>query len=242
MADLDDFFAKKDKKKSKGKKFATAEELAKKLEDTSKKSDLLKRKDRTNVTNIDGEESSTLEPVKEDEWKDFQEDDGQKDYSNLKIGQLTISEEEQNQVNMGNDIDGGSEGQSDGEGNSDNPDRPFGPWKKVTEGGAPGSQQPETPQPKQAPVSNVYVPPQLKNQPTPLGRVNLKARNRTAPDLANEEYFPSLSSATKQELLAKKKMDATFEEIKHGGRAQRTQDLPSNSPVTVGNRFNSLAD
>lgn len=36
MADLDDFFAKKDRKKSKSKKFPTAEEVAKKLEDTSK--------------------------------------------------------------------------------------------------------------------------------------------------------------------------------------------------------------
>lgn len=35
MADLDDFFAKKDRKKSKGRKFATTEEVAKKLEDTS---------------------------------------------------------------------------------------------------------------------------------------------------------------------------------------------------------------
>ena len=37
MADLDDFFAKKDKKKSKTKKFLTPEEVVKKLEDTSKK-------------------------------------------------------------------------------------------------------------------------------------------------------------------------------------------------------------
>jgi hypothetical protein len=37
MADLDDFFAKKDKKKSKGKKFTTVDQVAKKLEDTGKK-------------------------------------------------------------------------------------------------------------------------------------------------------------------------------------------------------------
>lgn len=71
---------------------------------------------------------------------------------------------------------------------------------------------------------------------------SLKTKNRTAPDLSNEEYFPSLSSATKQELLAKKKIDANFEEVKHGGRIQRSSELASNAPVTVGNRFNSLAD
>lgn len=36
MADLDDFFAKKDKKKSKSKKFSTTEEVAKKLEEPKK--------------------------------------------------------------------------------------------------------------------------------------------------------------------------------------------------------------
>lgn len=44
MADLDDFFAKKDRKKSKTtKKFATTEEVAKKLEDTAKKSEKVKK-------------------------------------------------------------------------------------------------------------------------------------------------------------------------------------------------------
>lgn len=36
MADLDDFFAKKDKKKSKKPKFLTAEELVKNLEETKR--------------------------------------------------------------------------------------------------------------------------------------------------------------------------------------------------------------
>lgn len=46
MADLDDFFAKKDRKKSKVKKFATADELAKKLEDTKQRSDVRPKKER----------------------------------------------------------------------------------------------------------------------------------------------------------------------------------------------------
>lgn len=37
MADLDDFFAKKDRKKSKGKKFTTTEDIAKKMEETGRK-------------------------------------------------------------------------------------------------------------------------------------------------------------------------------------------------------------
>lgn len=44
MADLDDFFAKKDRKKSKTtKKFSTTDEVAKKLEDNAKKSEKQKK-------------------------------------------------------------------------------------------------------------------------------------------------------------------------------------------------------
>lgn len=45
--DLDDFFAKKDRKKNKGKKFATADEIAKKLDEAGKRSEKLK-KEKTN--------------------------------------------------------------------------------------------------------------------------------------------------------------------------------------------------
>lgn len=54
MADLDDFFAKKDRKKSKGKKYATTEEVAKKLEDTSKKPEKQVKKERTQEGEEDG--------------------------------------------------------------------------------------------------------------------------------------------------------------------------------------------
>lgn len=67
MADLDDFFAKKDKKKSKTKRFATAEELAKKLDDTSKRTQEppKPRKDRLVNSNAGGEgdDSSNSEQV-----------------------------------------------------------------------------------------------------------------------------------------------------------------------------------
>ena len=54
MADLDDFFAKKDRKKAKGKKFTTTEEIAKKLEETGKRVEKPKLKEKP--TNPEGEE------------------------------------------------------------------------------------------------------------------------------------------------------------------------------------------
>lgn len=61
------------------------------------------------------------------------------------------------------------------------------------------------------------------------------------PDIHNEEYFPTLGSA-KPEEIKKKKPDPGFEEVRHGGRMQRSSDLPTHAPVSIGNRFNSLAD
>lgn len=45
MAGLDDFFAKKDRKKGKSKKLTPSEELARKIEDTSKPSLSAKKRD-----------------------------------------------------------------------------------------------------------------------------------------------------------------------------------------------------
>lgn len=53
MADLDDFFAKKDRKKSKGKKFATADEIAKKLEETGRRSEKLKKDKLQTLQDLD---------------------------------------------------------------------------------------------------------------------------------------------------------------------------------------------
>lgn len=60
MADnLDDFFAKKDRKKAKGKKFATTDDVAKKLEETGKR--LEKPKPKEKPANPEGEESQHTE-------------------------------------------------------------------------------------------------------------------------------------------------------------------------------------
>lgn len=55
MANLDDFFAKKDRKKAKGKKFTTTDEVAKKLEETGKRLEKPKLKEK--LANPEGEET-----------------------------------------------------------------------------------------------------------------------------------------------------------------------------------------
>lgn len=176
MADLDDFFAKKDKKKSKVKKFTTADDLVKKLEDTSKKSDSKgKTRGAGNEEEYHNQEHvslSVFHPLgkianslgcfllgKEDEWKDFEEE--RKDYSGLKIGQLTLNEEDHH-----TDGDQGSEAQSDTEGNAEAGERKTGPWKAVPE--AAPQQPPQPPAQQSQPAEpKIYRPPALQSQVRP---------------------------------------------------------------------------
>jgi hypothetical protein len=55
MADLDDFFAKKDRKKAKGRKFTTTDEIAKKLEETGKKVEKTKKEKAAVTSQISGQ-------------------------------------------------------------------------------------------------------------------------------------------------------------------------------------------
>lgn len=68
----------------------------------------------------------------------------------------------------------------------------------------------------------------------------MKLRKGIAPDLSNEDYFPSLGSGKRndEEMIRK---GSQFEEIKHGARPQK-QGMLSNAPVEIANRFNTLSD
>ncbi|XP_058447839.1 protein CDV3 homolog [Malaya genurostris] len=222
MADLDDFFAKKDRKKSKTKKFATAEELAKSIEDTSKKTTEAKPRKVTPI--VEGSEPKAPEPV-EEEWKEFEEE--RKDYSGLKLAQLNISEEDHIQTNYTGDENVSTPGENEGEKSAETADRKAsGAWKLVDSSDTnEKQQQPPQPQPPQQ-----YIAPALKSR--------LKSK-KGAPDLKNEEFFPTLGSEVPDPARSKK--DSTFEEVKHGGRV-RPSDMPSAAPLSVGNRFTSLSN
>ncbi|XP_055643474.1 protein CDV3 homolog [Toxorhynchites rutilus septentrionalis] len=226
MADLDDFFAKKDRKKSKTKKFATAEELAKRIEDTAKKATETKPR-KVNPTNTEEVESKT--PPVEEEWKEFEEE--RKDYSGLKLAQLNINEEEQNQTNYGTDESAAATGENEGEKGADSVDRKgSGAWK-VVDSSAEGSAD-KLQQQSNAAGSNAYISPAIKN-------MRLKGKKGVAPDLKNEDFFPTLGA--EQPDASRTKKDSTFEEVKHGGRV-RQSDIASAAPLSVGNRFTSLSN
>ena len=140
----------------------------------------------------------------------------------------------------GDGVDGDGEGEG-GEGGQTK--RRTGPWQKSAgESNVPSSsqeqqEQEQQQQPAQPQAAKVYVSPALRQQQLKAVRL----RKGVLPDINNEEFFPTLGDAKKEE-LRKKKNEPSFEEVKNGGRLTRSTDLPTNAPVSIGNRYNSLSD
>lgn len=263
MADLDDFFAKKDKKKSKGKKFSTADEIAKKLEETGKKIEKSKKdKSLQATTGQDGEENGTL--IQEDEWRDFEEE--KKDYTGLKIQNITLNEQDNNEAE--NESDGDEElGMEENEAGEMVPRRKAaaGPWKVMAQPSAqeePSANETERPQEEdiitKAPLRSggtvsggTYIPPSLRNQPPPMSFANIRSQKaKTAPDMNSEALFPTLSAASSAEPAGawsrKKREDVGFEEVRnsksHSSRYSDTSARMTPSKLSLGNKYVALTD
>ncbi|XP_015609382.1 protein CDV3 homolog [Cephus cinctus] len=239
MADLDDFFAKKDRKKAKGKKFTTTEEIAKKLEETGKRTEKPKPKEKP--SNPEGEETQQVE--EEDEWRDFEEE--KKDYTGLKIGNLTVDETADAESD---DERGTGENSSDGE-SGEAGSKHSGPWKKPD---APPSQpEVEVVVPVQPPTGgSSYKPPHLRNAPTVSASPRQRAKN-IAPDINSEEYFPTLSSKQQQSSEPtgpwgrRKRDEGSFEEVRNRGgsrAAYNAQEAQAQAPkLSLGNKYGALS-
>lgn len=239
MADLDDFFAKKDRKKAKGKKFTTTEEIAKKLEETGKR--IEKPKPKEKPTNPEGEEVQQVE--EEDEWREFEEE--KKDYSGLKIGNLQVTESTDAESD-----DGRGTGENSSDGESGEPGtKHSGPWKKP-ELPPQTEVEPEVQQkPEKQVTSSSYKAPHLRNQSSSVASPRQRAKN-IAPDIKSEEYFPSLSSKQQQSnepsgpWNRRKREDNTFEEVRNKGssRTMTVHETQSQGPkLSLGNKYGALS-
>ncbi|CAG9134212.1 hypothetical protein JYU34_001147 [Plutella xylostella] len=219
MADLDDFFAKKDRKKSKSvKKFATTDEVAKKLDDPKQKSDVRPKKERPVQ---EGEEGGRA--GEEEEWKEYEEP--VKDYTGLKIQVLQGGNGQQD---SGRDSAGEECGPNEGV-------KGKGPWNKPAESQeqAPPPPPVEEPKPpKEAPKSTAYVPPVARNRPTaePMAKRN---QSKHAPDIHNDDFFPVLGAAPG----GKRGGWSTA-----GGQGSAPRASAPPAPLALGNRFNTLTD
>jgi len=267
MADLDDFFAKKDKKKKGKKAFSKAntEVLAKNLEENDRKeqqaeekaNDVIQRGPRV----IENQPGMTHEEA--DEWKEYE--DTKLDYTNLKIDTLKIDEDP-------DPNDDGDDVNEDGE--KVKKSKEGGPWSKLVASDSldkPSDNEEKTPEPvpkeetpEPAPsavaaTKSSYVPPHLRNAssasanpvggggPT-IGGPRGPRRPKHAPDISSEVYFPSLSAAMGTDDPAyrgtgQSNSNRGFEEVKSGGSQSSYNSRAAEAPkLSLDNKFAALRD
>ncbi|XP_043288569.1 protein CDV3 homolog [Venturia canescens] len=236
MADLDDFFAKKDRKKAKGKKFTTTEEIAKKLEETGKRVEKPKPKDKP--ANPEEDEVAQTAP-EEDEWREFEEE--KKDYTGLKIGNLAVTD---NTDGESEEERGTGENSSDGEA-TEAGGKQSGPWKKQ-----------ELPEQKEtvgeAPPAGggSYKAPHLRNVSSSVSTSSRSRMRKVAPDINSEEYFPTLSGKQPQSGESGpwgrwKREEGNFEEVRNRG-GSRGYSMPESQgaqapKLSLGNKYGALS-
>lgn len=270
MADLDDFFAKKDKKKKGKKAFSKAntEVLAKNLEENDRKEQQAEEK----ATDIIQRGSRPIEDqagTKENEAEEWAEYEEKKlDYTNLKIDTLKLDEEPEPNED-GDDVN------EDGE--KVKKSKEGGPWSKLvasdsldkdedeekTPEPAPKEETPQPVLPAGAVTKSSYVPPHLRNSsarsvrgpesmdgpqtgPTSGGPRGPR-RPKHAPDISNEVYFPSLSAAMGTDDPAYKTGQANsnrgFEEVKSGASQSSYNSKANEAPkLATNNKFAALRD
>jgi len=257
MADLDDFFKKKDKKKKGDRKtFAKAntDVLAKNLEQMAVKEEQKEKKEITEMAN--DSPGTVLNQQDDDEWDDYREN--KKDYSGLKIETLKVEEEKPEPEEEETEVN------EDGEVVAKSKDRESGPWNKL--GGSQEGREDEdivvAPRQEQERESvallasagvqgSSYVPPHMRGgagaaaATTAQARTAPRGRVMKAPDISSEVYFPSLGD-TMGDVQPKgawgKKLvkdEGAFEEVK--GHQQQNSHRASEGPkLTLGNKFDVL--
>lgn len=249
MADnnLDDFFAKKDKKKKGGKKFAKAntDVVAKNLIETEKKElKEMEKSEKVIGTQLSGDKSVTPQSSHEDEeWEEYREN--KKNLTGLKIEALTIQEpvpepeEEETEINEDGEV---VKVKKDGSG----------PWNKS---GAPTNetqrhqehikemQKLDTSIQSPNVVQGSYVPPHLRGgaaaaaeQPKQVRKIRGKV---AAPDIKSELNFPSLSSAIEDKNFSFDDGDK-FQEVRDRGGQNHQAKIVQDNRISLGNRFAGL--
>lgn len=271
MADLDDFFAKKDKKKKGKKAFSKAntEVLAKNLEENDRKEQQAEEK-ATDVIQRGSrpiEDQAGTKENEAEEWAEYEEK--KTDYTNLKIDTLKLDEEP-------DPNDDGDDVNEDGE--KVKKSKEGGPWSKLvasdsldkdeddekTPEPAPKEETPQPVLPAGAVTKSSYVPPHLRNSsgarsvrgpesmdgpqtgPTSGGPRGPR-RPKHAPDISNEVYFPSLSAAMGTDDPAYKAGQANsnrgFEEVKSGASQSSYNSKANEAPkLSTNNKFAALRD
>jgi len=206
-----------------------------------KKSKKSKKKDKTEDkdSNEDGGMVTlkTKTTSQKDEWKDF-EDPKEKDYSHLKIADLQISDEKNEETIEDEEVEEDEEG---------NPIRKADTvWNPTPD----ASQPPETaaPAPARDPnpamtnvVSGKYIAPSQRRAMMGMGDSPAQRRTRAnvMPDIKDQGAFPTLGAANQAPKSASMTQGG-YTEVTKGTRSQDARQQDTRPRLEMGNRFDGL--
>ncbi|XP_062841692.1 protein CDV3 homolog [Trichomycterus rosablanca] len=215
---LDDFFAKRDKKKKK--------EKGKTKEAPVSAPVLLKKnkKEKEKSTKSDNQDP-TIEK-EDEEWKEFEQKEV--DYSGLRLQALQMSDEKEEEEYEKEEVG------EDGEIILVSGDKVSGPWNKS--GPAPAAAPVEEEVPEAKPTG-VYRPPGARLGPAKRGPA------QGPPEIFSDAQFPSLLATAKHvETRKDKEIEKTFEVVKHKTRAREAEGPGSMQQLQLDNQFAVLGD
>ncbi|KAF7691803.1 protein CDV3 homolog [Silurus meridionalis] len=227
---LDDFFAKRDKKKKKekgkGKEAGPVSAPASASTSASVSASLKKaKKDREKSTKNENQDANIEK--EDEEWKEFEQKEV--DYSGLRLHALQISDEKEEEEYEKEEVG------EDGEIILVSGDKVSGPWNKSgpPPPTAPVAEEKEVPESKPA---GVYRPPGAR-----LGVK--KAPTQGPPEIFSDAQFPSLSATAKHvETRKDREIEKTFEVVKHKSRAREGEGQGAVQHLQLDNQFSVLED
>ncbi|XP_034022887.1 protein CDV3 homolog [Thalassophryne amazonica] len=219
---LDDFFAKRDKKKKKEKGKAKEPAAGPVAAAPLKKN----KKEKEKSTKSDNQDAQIEK--EDEEWKEFEQKEV--DYSGLRLQALQMSEEKEEEEYEKEDVG------EDGEIVLVSGDKISGPWNKSGAAPAPAAPVEEVEVPEAKPAG-VYRPPGARLS------TNRSRQTQGPPEIFSDAQFPSLLATAKHvETRKDREMDKTFEVVKHKNRGREESSTPPMQHLQLDNQYAILGD
>ncbi|XP_044864104.1 protein CDV3 homolog isoform X2 [Mauremys mutica] len=203
---LDDFFAKRDKKKRREKgSRGTAAAAASSASSASSAPGGARPAEGGSGAAASTASSARAVVKEEDEWKEFEQKE-EIDYSGLRVHSMQISEKEDDEGEKREELGDNWEEAGGGV------ERASGPWNKTAPVQAPVAETIVTEPPEPVQSSGVYRPPGARETRT-------RKAPQGPPEIYSDTQFPSLQSTAKHADSRKdKEMEKSFEVVKHKNR------------------------
>ncbi|KAH1178083.1 protein CDV3 homolog isoform X1 [Mauremys mutica] len=227
---LDDFFAKRDKKKRREKgSRGTAAAAASSASSASSAPGGARPAEGGSGAAASTASSARAVVKEEDEWKEFEQKE-EIDYSGLRVHSMQISEKEDDEGEKREELGDNWEEAGGGV------ERASGPWNKTAPVQAPVAETIVTEPPEPVQSSGVYRPPGARETRT-------RKAPQGPPEIYSDTQFPSLQSTAKHADSRKdKEMEKSFEVVKHKNRGRDEVSKNQALKLQLDNQYAVLGD